>query len=295
MRYLDNSTCDDLGAIWTADCEVFANPHRLWECREPGGVWVTVRLPGPVWSTNIDYRRDINKARDAIVKPGWHNGFGHNLTKGCYDIYANCEGLYRDCDPDDFVWDDPDELLFYRKSEAPTKAKKKGKKHMTTPEPVCYPDPEPFPADSPIRKTADLEAERSTPITEHPDRDFIKEQIESGAVSVSGSVGPPPTPVEMRVGDAAYILTRAQEHMQDRATQYDPNGQAERSMGAIVAAFNAVTGLSLTTEQGWLFMCQVKLVRSQAGDYRADNYEDLAAYAALLGEQAATDRCGGAK
>lgn len=88
---------------------------------------------------------------------------------------------------------------------------------------------------------------------------------------------------------AHAILSAAQSHMQDRADTYDkPEG--ERSMGATVDAFNAVTGHHLTEEQGWLFMALLKAVRSQQGGYRADSYEDGAAYFALAGESAARDR-----
>lgn len=73
--------------------------------------------------------------------------------------------------------------------------------------------------------------------------------------------------------------------MKDRAATYDkPEG--ERSMGATVEAFKAVTGHALTEEQGWLFMTLLKAVRSQQGAYRADSYEDGAAYFALAGEAA---------
>lgn len=81
------------------------------------------------------------------------------------------------------------------------------------------------------------------------------------------------------------ILTQAATEMQDRATTYDkPEG--ERSMGATVAAYNAVTGQSMTEVQGWLFMAMLKAVRSQQGDYRADSFVDGAAYFALAGEAA---------
>lgn len=93
-----------------------------------------------------------------------------------------------------------------------------------------------------------------------------------------------PTPVT-----AASILTVALGHMEDRAKTYDAPG-GERSMGKTVAVFNAITGLYLTEEQGWLFMEILKQVRSQQGDYRADNYEDMVAYAALRGECAARER-----
>ena len=88
---------------------------------------------------------------------------------------------------------------------------------------------------------------------------------------------------------APDILAAALGHMQDRAATYDkPEG--ERSMPATVAAFNALTGHNLTAEQGWLFMTVLKLCRTQQGGHRSDNYEDGAAYFALMGEQAAADR-----
>lgn len=91
---------------------------------------------------------------------------------------------------------------------------------------------------------------------------------------------------------AADILNAALGHMQDRAATYDkPEG--ERSMGATVDAFTAVTGVFMTEEQGWLFMALLKAVRSQQGAYRADSYEDGAAYFALAGEAAVRDRNGG--
>nr|WP_300312806.1 DUF6378 domain-containing protein [Halomonas sp.] len=91
-----------------------------------------------------------------------------------------------------------------------------------------------------------------------------------------------PEPV---VVTAQGILDRAGAHMRDRAATYDkPEG--ERSMGATVGAFREVTGLELTEEQGWLFMSLLKAVRSQQGGYRADSYEDGAAYFALAGEAA---------
>lgn len=88
---------------------------------------------------------------------------------------------------------------------------------------------------------------------------------------------------------AHAILSAAQGHMQDRAETYDrPEG--ERSMGAAVEAFKAVTGHCLTEEHGWLFMALLKSVRSQQGAYRSDSYEDGAAYFALAGEAAGRDR-----
>lgn len=89
--------------------------------------------------------------------------------------------------------------------------------------------------------------------------------------------------------NASQILKKAAGHMEDRASTYDkPEG--ERSMGATVAAFYAITGHALTDEQGWLFMALLKMVRSQQGEFRSDSYEDGAAYFALAGEAAHADR-----
>lgn len=91
---------------------------------------------------------------------------------------------------------------------------------------------------------------------------------------------------------AASILESGLKHMQDRASTYDkPDG--ERSMGATVAAFNAITGKGLSEEEGLLFMVLLKAVRSQQGALRMDSYEDGAAYFALMGETASRDRKGG--
>ena len=88
---------------------------------------------------------------------------------------------------------------------------------------------------------------------------------------------------------ASDFLGAALNHLGDRASTYD-NPTGERSMGRTVEAFNAITGHKLTEEQGWLFMCLLKQVRSQQGKYKSDSYEDLTAYAALMGESAAKVR-----
>ena len=88
---------------------------------------------------------------------------------------------------------------------------------------------------------------------------------------------------------ASDFLGAALSHLEDRASTYD-NPAGERSMGRTVEAFNAITGHKLTEEQGYLFMCLLKQVRSQQGKYKSDNYEDLTAYAALMGESAAKVR-----
>lgn len=87
------------------------------------------------------------------------------------------------------------------------------------------------------------------------------------------------------------VLTAAAQHMIDRELEYDAPG-GERSMEKVVDMFNALMGGDrwLTTEQGWMFMALLKIVRSQQGNFRLDNYQDLAAYAALAAEEAAATR-----
>lgn len=82
---------------------------------------------------------------------------------------------------------------------------------------------------------------------------------------------------------APDILTRAADEMRARGKQRDtPEG--ERSMARTVASFNALTGLSLTEAQGWVFMCCLKLARGTSNSTVLDDTVDLAAYAALWGE-----------
>ena len=88
--------------------------------------------------------------------------------------------------------------------------------------------------------------------------------------------------------DATEILNSAAGHMKERAATYDKRG--ERSIEKTVDMFNTLTGHSLTSEQGWLFMTCLKMVRAQQGEFRADSYEDGAAYFALAGESAFTAR-----
>jgi len=88
--------------------------------------------------------------------------------------------------------------------------------------------------------------------------------------------------------DASEILEAGAQHIKDRAATYDKKG--ERSIPNTVKAFNAITGHTLTAEQGWLFMAVLKAVRTQQGEFKLDSYEDAAAYFALMCEQANTDR-----
>ena len=83
---------------------------------------------------------------------------------------------------------------------------------------------------------------------------------------------------------APELLQKAASIMQERGKQYDkPEG--ERSMEATVNAFNAITGLELTTSDGWLLMVLLKLVRdSQREQAHEDSCHDLIAYSALYAE-----------
>jgi len=83
---------------------------------------------------------------------------------------------------------------------------------------------------------------------------------------------------------AQQLLNKAQTHMQARAATYDkPEG--ERSMAATVAAYNAITGHSLTEANGWLLMAVLKMVRdNQRKEAHADSVEDFVAYSSLYGE-----------
>lgn len=83
---------------------------------------------------------------------------------------------------------------------------------------------------------------------------------------------------------APEILTRSAEIMAERAKQYD-SPQGERSMGKAVAAFNAITGQSLSEANGWLLMALLKMVRDNTTtEPHEDSINDLVAYGALYGE-----------
>lgn len=79
------------------------------------------------------------------------------------------------------------------------------------------------------------------------------------------------------------ILATGQQHLKDRGQQYDAP-QGERSMAKTVKIFNSISGRDLSEKEGWIFMMSLKFARAMQGKPKADTYEDLAAYAALLGE-----------
>lgn len=90
-----------------------------------------------------------------------------------------------------------------------------------------------------------------------------------------------PTPLRTT---AQGLLSKARDHMLDRAATYDkPEG--ERSMRRAVEAFNAITGRDLEESEGWLLLQVLKDVRDrQRREPHVDSLEDCIAYAALKAE-----------
>jgi hypothetical protein len=90
---------------------------------------------------------------------------------------------------------------------------------------------------------------------------------------------------------ASTILETARNHLIERGITYDAKG-GERSMQKVVDMFNIYKGGELSTEDGWMFMVLLKMVRCSQGEFKLDNYEDGSAYFALAGEEAAQHRGG---
>lgn len=84
---------------------------------------------------------------------------------------------------------------------------------------------------------------------------------------------------------ADEILHLGVETLIQRGLDRDQPG-GERSMADVVIAFNTLTSLQLSEQQGWLFMALVKIKRSQSGRADHDHYVDGANYIALAGEAA---------
>lgn len=88
------------------------------------------------------------------------------------------------------------------------------------------------------------------------------------------------------------FLQLAMDVQKERGEQYDkPSG--ERSMGATVRAFNAITGHMLEESDGWMLLGLLKLVRQAQNPekYHHDSALDFVAYASLYAE-AASEQCG---
>lgn len=97
-------------------------------------------------------------------------------------------------------------------------------------------------------------------------------------------------PIEFgkRTTQAHEILEQGAAAIRQRAASRDLEQTGERSMLRTVAAFNALTGHSLSEREGWVFMVMLKAARAQLGALNPDDYVDGAAYFALAGECAAT-------
>ncbi len=88
------------------------------------------------------------------------------------------------------------------------------------------------------------------------------------------------------------FLQSAMDVQKERGEQYDkPSG--ERSMGATVRTFNAITGHALEESDGWMLLGILKLVRQSQNPekYHHDSALDFVAYASLYAE-AASEQCG---
>ena len=89
---------------------------------------------------------------------------------------------------------------------------------------------------------------------------------------------------------ANAFLSESASIMAQRGKQYDA-ATGERSMGATVTAFNAITGNNLTESDGWLLMQILKDVRQwQKPDYHHDSALDCVSYAALKAESLAAGK-----
>lgn len=88
---------------------------------------------------------------------------------------------------------------------------------------------------------------------------------------------------------ATEFLDKAAHTLGERGKQYDPAAKQERSMTAIVAAFNAIyPTVPLTVHMGWQFMALVKMVRGATKPH-TDSALDQVAYAALAAEETARE------
>lgn len=98
-------------------------------------------------------------------------------------------------------------------------------------------------------------------------------------------------PAAIRARNAPDLLRQAAETMEARAREYDKRG-GERSVPAVVTAFNAIVGRkALTDAEGWLFMQLLKNVRLFAAPgYHADLATDGITYCSLMAEAKAGEK-----
>ena len=79
-------------------------------------------------------------------------------------------------------------------------------------------------------------------------------------------------------------LKQAAAIQEQRGKDYDTEG-GERSMAAVVEAFNALFGHNITETQGWQFMSLLKKRRlHSARGHHKDSAEDDVSYTALAAE-----------
>jgi len=82
---------------------------------------------------------------------------------------------------------------------------------------------------------------------------------------------------------ATTFLQAAQDRIDSVAAERDVK-DGERSMARAVEIFNAWTDCGMSVEDGWRFMLALKMARELQGKFNEGDYQDLAGYAALLGE-----------
>ena len=81
--------------------------------------------------------------------------------------------------------------------------------------------------------------------------------------------------------DRAEILKMAMElTIKDRQEQY---GDAEENFGVVARLWQVYTGRQYSAKDVAMMLALLKVARIMSG-YKADNYVDLAGYAALAGE-----------
>lgn len=90
-----------------------------------------------------------------------------------------------------------------------------------------------------------------------------------------------------RCSVAARHLAAAADLIDQRGQDYD-RPQGERSIGAAVAAWSAITGRPMSAAEGWLLMALLKAVRARTAVDPADSLLDLTAYTALMAEAVAS-------
>ena len=82
-------------------------------------------------------------------------------------------------------------------------------------------------------------------------------------------------------------LNKAAAIQEERGKNYDQPG-GERSMAAVVKAFNALFDQNLTETQGWQFMVLLKMRRLYtAQGHHEDSAADEVSYSALAAESSA--------